>query len=149
MNFGKKDADIEAGDNSSQAELVNAEEALAQGEIHGRQTDARNEGEGQVGQTMTTGSGVTFTGAGAGSDKTALVHHAGQEKEKVELLHEPPEKPMESQLRYRDANDRVHKVTLWDVPQGRFPGAPSGSRAGMEEQEVDVVREPGRLGLEE
>lgn len=128
---------------SSKTHLVNAEEALAQGEMDGRET-AKHPTEGLLGQTMTSESGVTFRGAPDGNS-TALVHQTGGEREKVELVHEPPDHPTETVLHYRDAHDRAHKVTLWDVPEGRFTGRSEKSRGGMPSQEVDVLGQ-GRQG---
>lgn len=133
--------DIESGTSSSRTQLFDPEDALAQGEVE-RRDMVNTPIEGQIGQSMSTVSGVTFQGAPEG-EVTALAHTcSGGERERVEIVHEPPEGPTETVLRYRDANDRAHTVTLWDVPEGRFAGRAEGGR--MREMDVDVVREPER-----
>lgn len=142
--------DVESGSGSggshSQPSLPDAETALAQGEVDGHGHNSPDQFPLAALHNPTSAREVLEHNPGG---NTALVHHthdpqssAGQ---KVEISHEPPRKPAEAELRYRDDQDVLHKVTVRDVPEGKYPGIPTASSGRGKDKRRDLT---GLRGVE-
>ncbi|CAK1360096.1 unnamed protein product [Cercospora beticola] len=80
------------------------------------------------------------------AESTALVFRPQPGNSKVEIIHEPPTKPAEARLAYRDEHDVYHEVTITDIPHGRFPmhtngkARPAGLGALAEAENSDEIQ---------
>ncbi|CAK4032354.1 Hypothetical predicted protein [Lecanosticta acicola] len=138
-SYGNEKSRIDSGQDScgkgteseqSHTDLANVEEALARGEVDGRVRAEREEPfkTTEVGGTNSpqATSEVIDEHLADHPGSTGLVYQPGRNK--VEIHHNPPSKPAESELQYRDQEDVVHNVRVIDVPQTRMPGPPIPDR---------------------
>lgn len=136
-------------------DAVDCEQALAQGEVDGRER-AEREGPGKVTEVSAPNAHRDVRDTVTSENipgSTGLIYqtNSGNRQNKVEIHHNPPSRPAETQLQYRDQDDVVHQVKVIDVPQHRVPRPPvphrnperpGSSRVESGLNEVEVVDVP-------
>lgn len=58
----------------------------------------------------------------------------GGARERIQISHEPPTKPAEVELEYRDDRDVLHHVTVKDVPQSRKKSGHAGGKLSIRDK---------------